>query len=235
MQASIQPQVVHCLPYTWEHEQQCTDCGKGSLIYRVELRKQSGDREILKISLESLSPESSSLADLYAFVCLFGTLGFCFCLCFPTAVHCLSCSNTPCKSFPNQKHRDSKAHTELPHSQDGPFSLECDIWQKYYIITVNSSMRVSPHGANSALSGLTVTLWTIWQLVLMLNKCLPNTMERIYFHWHAVLMDLWNESHCIAAFLRQVLYLINAVHKLYNYIPICHCQIYTLLHTVRLR
>lgn len=48
-------------------------------------------------------------------------------------------------------------------------------------------------------------------------------------------MDLWNESHGIAAFLKQVLYLINAVHKLYNYTSICHCQIYTLLHTVRLR
>lgn len=96
-------------------------------------------------------------------------------------------------------------------------------------------MSVSPCGANSALLGLTVTLWTVWQVVLTLNKCLQNTMERIYFHWYAVLMDLWNESHCIAAFLRQVLYLINAVHKLYNYTSICHCQIYTLLHTVRLR
>lgn len=96
-------------------------------------------------------------------------------------------------------------------------------------------MQVSPSGAKSALLGLTVTLWTIWQLVLTLNKCLPNTVERIYFRWYALLMDLWNESHCIAAFLRQVLYLINAVHKLYNYTSICHCQIYTLLHTVRLR
>lgn len=78
-------------------------------------------------------------------------------------------------------------------------------------------------------------LWTVWQLVLMLNKCLPNTVERMCFHCYAVLMDLWNERHCIAAFLRQLLYLINAVHKLYNYTSICHCQIYTLLHTVRLR
>lgn len=60
-------------------------------------------------------------------------------------------------------------------------------------------------------------------------------VDRTYCHCYAVLMDFWNESHCIAAFLRQVLYLINAVHKLYNYTSICHCQIYTLLHTVRLR
>lgn len=60
-------------------------------------------------------------------------------------------------------------------------------------------------------------------------------VDRTYCHCYAVLMDFWNERHCIAAFLRQVLYLINAVHKLYNYTSICHCQIYTLLHTVRLR
>lgn len=103
-------------------------------------------------------------------------------------------------------------------------------------MAANSAVRVSPSRANAALSGLTVTLWTVWQPVLMLNKCLPNTVERTCFHhWYAALMDLWNERHCIAAFLRQVLYFINAVHKLYNYTSICHCQIYTLLHTVRLR
>lgn len=70
----------------------------------------------------------------------------------------------------------------------------------------------------------------------MPNKCLPNAVERTCsHHWYAVLMDLGNERPCIAAFLRQVLYLINAVHKLYNYTSMCHCQIDTLLHTVRLR
>lgn len=37
----------------------------------------------------------------------------------------------PANSFPKQKCRDSKVHTKLPHSQDGPFSLESAIWQKY--------------------------------------------------------------------------------------------------------
>lgn len=112
-------------------------------------------------------------------------------------------------------------------TQNSPTAV-CNISQKYYIVTVNSSMTATKRRASSPFSGLTTTLSTVWQL-LTLNRCLPNTVERICHHWYAVLMHFWNESHCIAAFWRHVLCIINAIHKLYNYTSICHCPIYLII------
>lgn len=185
--------------------------GKGSLSYRAV--------QSLEISPE-LSPPAEQ--NHHTFVFSLGALGF------PVP------SSPPSNSFQTRSVETAKPAPNCPTSfwSSEPSSLTFDRNIGLYQLTVQweqaqvGQTALRPH--SDSLNRVTT--------VLMPNKCLPNAVERTCsHHWYAVLMDLGNERPCIAAFLRQVLYLINAVHKLYNYTSMCHCQIYTLLHTVRLR